>query len=169
MTMLSTMDDLLLYELGDLYDAEQQLLIALPKMAAAASNSDLKQGFMDHLRQTQGQTERLEAIFDDLGEPTAGNRCKGMAGLIAEGEDIIGSSADPNVKDAALIGAAQRVEHYEMAGYGAARAHAEQLGHNRAARLLQENLDQEGETDKKLTKLAEGGWFTGGINIEATQ
>ncbi len=167
MTMVSTLEDLYVEELRDLYDAEQQILEALPRMMTAATNLELKEGFRDHIRETQDQVRRLEEIFEDLGESPSGAHCKGMEGLIQEGEEVIGMATNPEVRDAALISAAQRVEHYEIAGYGTVRAYAKQLGHDFAASRLKENLDQEAKTDKDLTKIAEGTIFTGGVNEEA--
>ena len=154
MAELTTLDDLLLEQLKDLYNAEKQLTKALPKMAKAASNAELKKAFQTHLAQTEGHVERLEQVFESLGEKAKGKLCHAMKGLIEEGQEAIKEDATPEVKDAALIAAAQRVEHYEMAGYGAARAHAMQLGLQDVARTLQQTLDEEGEADKKLTALA---------------
>jgi ferritin-like metal-binding protein YciE len=152
---LDSLDDLLVDHLKDLYDAEQRLTTALPKMAAAANNPALKAAFTDHLRETQGQVARLEQVFRALGQTAKAEACEAMQGLIAEGEEAIKAAGDPAVKDAALIAAAQRVEHYEMAGYGCARTFAHRLGRADAARLLQQTLDEEGAADKKLTALAE--------------
>jgi len=152
---LDSFDELLVEQLEDLYDAERSLVTALPKMAAAAHNPALKSAFQEHLRQTEGQVNRLEQVFQSLGKSAKAKTCQAMKGLITEGEEVISSSGDPNVKDAALIAAAQRVEHYEIAGYGTVRTFAQRLGHRDAARLLQETLDEEGATDKKLTALAE--------------
>ena len=128
---------------------------ALPKMADAANSSELKQAFMTHLHETEQQVQRLEQIFRQLGQDPERKTCMAMKGLIAEGEEMIKAKADPEVKDAGLIAAAQRVEHYEMAGYGSARAFAEKLGHSEAVRLLQTTLDEERNADKKLTSIAE--------------
>ena len=152
---LDSMKNLFLHELKDLHDAETQILEALPKMASKASHSELKSAFDEHRRQTEGHVKRLEKIFDDLGEKPGGVKCKGIRGIIAEGEEVLNEDADEEVRDAAMIAAAQRVEHYEMAGYGSARTYARMLGNDRAAQLLQETLDEEGETNKKLTSLAE--------------
>jgi ferritin-like metal-binding protein YciE len=152
---LETIRDLYVEELKDLYDAENQITQALPKMARAAHAPELKRAFEEHLRQTEGQIGRLERIFKDLEASPKGKKCKGLAGLVAEGEDLLKEDADPDVKDAGLIAAAQKVEHYEIAGYGTVRTYAELLGEQSAARLLQETLDEEGETDKKLTALAQ--------------
>jgi ferritin-like metal-binding protein YciE len=158
---LSTLEDLLVDELKDLYSAENQLLKAIPKMAKAATSKGLRAGFEKHLKQTEGHVERLEQVCDDLGVSPKGKKCKAMEGLIEEGADIIEEDAEPEVKDAALIAAAQKVEHYEIAGYGCVRTYAELLGNTKAAKLLQQTLDEEGDTDKALTKLAES------INVEA--
>ncbi|MHB0958576.1 MAG: ferritin-like domain-containing protein [Pirellulaceae bacterium] len=159
---LATLHDLYVNELQDLYNAEQQLVKALPKMAKSASARELAQAFNDHLVQTKGQLERLEKIFQELDASPKGKTCKAMAGLLEEGQEVIAEDADPSVKDAALIAAAQRVEHYEMAGYGCVRTYARLLGYDEAADLLQETLDEEGSTDKKLTQLAETA-----INVDA--
>jgi ferritin-like metal-binding protein YciE len=152
---LRSLQELYVEELKDLYSAESQLLTALPKMAKAASAPQLNKAFKDHLKETEGQVRRLETIFEKLGTSPKGKKCKAMEGLIEEGKETISEDADPSIKDAALIAAAQRVEHYEMAGYGCARTYARLLGHDDAADLLQETLDEEGSADKKLTKLAE--------------
>lgn len=152
---LNSFDELLVEQLEDLYDAEQRITKALPKMAEAARSSTLKSAFQEHLRQTQNQVTRLEQVFQMLGKSAKSKTCEAMKGLVAEGEEVISSSGNPDVKDAALIAAAQRVEHYEIAGYGTARTFAERLGRHDAARLLQETLDEEAATDKKLSSLAE--------------
>jgi ferritin-like metal-binding protein YciE len=152
---LESMKELYVSELKDLYDAETQIIHALPKMASAASSPELRSAFETHLQQTRGQVDRLDQILLRLGEKTGGKKCKGMAGVIAEGEELIKQHADPDVRDAGLITAAQKVEHYEMAGYGSARTFARLLGENEAASLLQQTLDEEGDTDKRLTALAE--------------
>lgn len=159
---LETLHDLYVSELKDLYNAENQLLKALPKMAKAASSPELAQAFTDHLEQTQGHVERLESIFEKLEVSPKGKVCKAMKGLLEEGKDVMAENADPSVMDAALIAAAQRVEHYEMAGYGCVRTFARLLGEEYAADLLQETLDEEGSADKALTELAESV-----INVEA--
>jgi ferritin-like metal-binding protein YciE len=152
---METMQDLYLHELKDIHNAEKQILQALPKMAKAASHNELRQAFEEHRQVTEEQVRRLEIIFDDLGEKPTGKKCKGMEGLIEEGEEVLEEDADPDVRDAALIAAAQRVEHYEIAAYGTARTYARQLGFDKHAELLQRTLDEEGETDQRLTKLAE--------------
>jgi ferritin-like metal-binding protein YciE len=149
------MQDLYLHELQDIYSAENQILEALPKMAKAADSEDLTFAFEEHLTMTKEQVRRLETIFDDLGQKPGDDKCKGMEGLIKEGEELLEEDADPDVRDAALIAAAQRVEHYEIAAYGTARTYARQLGFDKHAEILQRTLDEEGETDKKLTALAE--------------
>lgn len=152
---LQTLEDLFLHELKDLYSAENQLVKALPKMAKAATNPELKAGFEEHLEQTKGQVERLAQIAEKLGKKLTGHKCKAMEGLVEEGAELISEDADDRVRDAGLIGAAQRVEHYEIAGYGTARALANRLGHDDFAELLEETLNEEKETDAKLTELAE--------------
>src|ERR1700761_9104167 len=152
---LKTLEDLFHHELKDLYSAENQLVKALPKMAKAATNAELKAGFEEHLEQTKGHVERLNEIGEKLGIKLTGHKCKAMEGLIEEGAELIDEDAEDNVRDAGLIGAAQRVEHDEIAGYGPARALAESLGHEDIVDLLQQTLDEERETDEKLTELAE--------------
>jgi len=159
---LQTLNDLLHHELKDLYSAENQLVKALPKMAKAATNADLKAGFEEHLEQTKGHVERLDQIGEQLGMKLTGHKCKAMEGLIEEGAELIGEDAEDSVRDAGLIGAAQRVEHYEMAGYGTARALAQKLGHDDVADILGETLEEEKATDAKLTELAESA-----VNAEA--
>jgi ferritin-like metal-binding protein YciE len=153
---MESMQDLYLHELKDLYSAEKQILKALPQMAEKATHQELRRAFEEHKATTEEQVRRLETIFSDLGQSPGGKKCKGMEGLIEEGEEILQEQADPDVRDAALIGAAQRVEHYEIAGYGTARTYAKQLGFDKHADLLQRTLDEEGQTDERLTKLAEG-------------
>jgi len=154
-TELNNLDDLLCDQLADLYDAEQRIIEALPQMAEAADAPELKQAFEQHLRETHNQVNRLERVFEILGKEPEGKTCAAMKGLVSEGQEVISASGDPEVKDAALIAAAQRVEHYEMAGYGSARTFAHCVGQGEVARLLQETLDEEGATDRKLTDLAE--------------
>lgn len=151
---LETLKDLYIHELKDLYSAEKQILKALPKMVKAASNADLKAGFQQHLEETKEQAVRLEKLLSSHGQTTRGPKCKGIEGVLKEGEEMIEEEADEEVRDAGLIGAAQRVEHYEMAGYGCARTYAEILGDKEGAKVLQQTLNEEGATDKKLTKLA---------------
>jgi ferritin-like metal-binding protein YciE len=155
MDKLNSLNDLFVHELKDLYSAEQQILKALPKMAKATEHRELRQAFEDHERMTRDQVQRLDMIADELGVSIKGHKCKGMEGIIEEGEELLKAKADADVRDAGLIGAAQRVEHYEMAGYGTARTFARRLGHNRAAELLQQTLDEEGNTDQRLTRIAE--------------
>jgi ferritin-like metal-binding protein YciE len=155
MVALNDLNDLLIDQLKDLYNAEGQLTKALPKMAKAASNPELKQAFENHLAQTEEHVNRLEQVFESLGEKAKGKTCAAMKGLIEEAKELLGEDAQPEVLDAGLIAAAQRVEHYEIAGYGTVRTYAESLGHSEAARLLQQTLDEEGSTDKLLTKIAE--------------
>jgi len=152
---LNSLDDLLVDHLKDLYDAEQRITKALPKMASAAKNPALKQAFESHLKETQGQLGRLEKAFAALGRSPEAVTCAAMQGLLSEGQEAIDASGDPDVKDAALIAAAQRVEHYEIAGYGCARTFAQQLKKTEVATLLQQTLDEEAAADKKLTALAE--------------
>ena len=152
---LESLKDLYLEQLKDLYSAETQLVDALPKMAEAATAGDLKRGFQEHLRQTQEHVNRLERIFQSLGEKPGGHTCEGMKGLIREGEQMIKMKGEPSVLDAGLIAAAQRVEHYEIAGYGTVRTYAELLGHDEHVTLLERTLTEEEETDERLTMLAE--------------
>ncbi|MBW3625305.1 MAG: ferritin-like domain-containing protein [Armatimonadetes bacterium] len=152
---LDTLKDLFVEELQDLYSAEQQIIEALPKMAESASNPQLKTAFEEHLKMTQEQKSRLEKIAQQLGVDPSGKHCKGMEGLIKEGQELMKEDADPAVLDAGLITAAQRVEHYEIAGYGTARTYASTLGHAEVCRLLQTTLEEEGETDHRLTRIAE--------------
>jgi len=152
---LKTLADLFHHELKDIYSAETQLVKALPKMAKAATHEELKVGFEEHLEQTKGHVDRLKQIGESLGLTLTGHKCKAMEGLVEEGADLIDEDADDHVRDAGLIGAAQRVEHYEIAAYGTARALALILGHEDAASLLEETLAEEKETDEKLTELAE--------------
>ena len=152
---LENLQQLYVEQLRDLYSAETQLLDALPKMAERAVHPELKQGFEMHHRQTEEQVRRLEQIADSLGTKITGETCDGMKGLIKEGEKMIKERGSDDVRDAALIAAAQRVEHYEIAGYGCARTYARLLGREQDAQILQMTLDEEGETDHKLTALAE--------------
>ncbi len=161
MTALNTLKDLLIDELTDLHSAETQLVKALPKMAKAASNDELKAGFTEHLEQTKGHVERLDRALEILQAGSKNKTCHAMKGLIEEGEEAIEAKAPEAIRDANLIGAAQRVEHYEIAAYGTARAFAETLEEDEVAALLQETLDEETETDKKLTALSDS------INQEA--
>jgi ferritin-like metal-binding protein YciE len=161
---LNDLKALYIHELKDLYSAEKQLVRALPKMAKAATNQDLKAGFEEHLEETKEHVERLQSLLDALGQSTRGPRCKAMEGLVEEAELLIEEEPDPEVLDAGLIVAAQKVEHYEIAGYGSARTFARLLGEKEAARVLQTTLDEEGANDKKLTSLAEST-----VNVAATE
>lgn len=152
---LDSLKDLYVDELKDLYNAENQLVKALPKMAKKAAAPELKSAFEEHLAITKKHVERLEQIFQGLGKKPNGKTCKAMKGLVEEGQEVIEEDGDPSVLDAALIGTAQRVEHYEMAGYGVVRTFAQQMGDTKAADMLQRTLNEEGEADKKLTALAE--------------
>ena len=154
MTKISNPRDLLVEELKDLHSAETQLLKALPKMAAAASSEELRAAFKTHCEETQGHVDRLNEIGEQLGESMTGKTCKAMAGLVAEGAEVVEEDAEPAMRDLALIGAAQKAEHYEIAGYGTTRTLAELAGEDDIAGILQETLDEEGETDKLLTKIA---------------
>jgi ferritin-like metal-binding protein YciE len=152
---LNSLEDLLAFELDDLYDAEQRLCTAIPKMAEAANSERLKAAFDEHAIQTQRHVSRLEQIFVDMGRSSNRETCEAMKGLINEGKEIFDATGSPEVKDAALIGAAQRVEHYEIAAYGTARTFAQQLGLPDVVRLLQATLDEERQTDERLSELAE--------------
>ena len=160
---LDSLETLYVEELRDIYNAENQLLKALPKMAKQASSPELKQAFEEHLGQTEEHVERLEEIFKQLDKKPAGKTCKAMKGLIEEGSEIMEKEGEESVLDAGLIAAAQKVEHYEIASYGTVRAFANMLGEEDAAELLQQTLDEEGETDKRLSELAEEI-----VNVEAT-
>ncbi len=159
---MESLKDLYLEQLRDLYDAETQILDALPKMAESANSPDLKSGFNQHLRQTRDHVARLERIFDTLGEKASGQTCHGMKGLLKEGVEMVKAKGDPEVHDAGLIAAAQRVEHYEIAAYGTVRTYAEMLGQSDAVVNLNKTLEEEKETDRKLTQLAQSH-----INAEA--
>lgn len=152
---LDSLEKLYVHELKDLYSAEKQLFEALTKMEGAASNDELKQAFTDHKDETKTHLSRLDSLFAKMEFQPGGHRCEAMAGLIAEAEGLIDSDIEPKVLDAALIAAAQRCEHYEMAGYGTARAYAEKLGNHEAADLLQQTLNEEGLANQTLTRLAE--------------
>jgi ferritin-like metal-binding protein YciE len=160
---LESLQTLYVEELRDLYNAENQLVKALPKMAKGASSPELKEAFEEHLEQTKEHVERLERIFDKLNKKPSGKTCHGMKGLLEEGSEILEEDGDDSVLDAGIIAAAQKVEHYEIASYGTVRTFAEMLGEDDAAQLLQRTLDEEGETDKRLSELAETT-----VNIEAT-
>jgi ferritin-like metal-binding protein YciE len=164
MAKASTLHDAFLDELRDAYDAEKQLTKALPKMAQAASSDQLRAAFESHLKETQGHVERLERAFQSLDEKARGKHCDGIAGIIEEGKSVMEEDFEDATMDACLIAAGQRAEHYEMAAYGTLVAWARDMGHGEAARLLQQNLDEEKAADKKLTALAESG-----INQEAAE
>jgi ferritin-like metal-binding protein YciE len=151
---VKTINELLLDELKDLYSAEKQITKALPKMAKAAASQDLKSAFENHLEETQGHVERLDKIFETLGKSPRGKTCHGMQGLLEEGSEMISESEKGPVRDAGLISAAQRVEHYEMAGYGSVREFASILGQNEIASLLEETLEEEKAADEKLSGIA---------------
>ena len=161
---VQSLEDMFLEELKDVYNAENQILKALPRMAKKASSPELRRAFEQHVKQTEGQVQRLERVFNMLDMKAKGKTCKGMQGLIEEGKEIMSEDIEDDVLDAALIAAAQKVEHYEMATYGTLRTWAEMLGNQQAAKLLQQTLDEEGATDKKLTQLAEQL-----INVEAVR
>ena len=158
---LATLNDLYVEELKDLYSVENQILKALPEMAKAATAPELKAGFEAHLRQTQEHVSRLEQIFDRLGKSPKGKHCKGMEGILAEGKELLKEDAEPEALDAGLITAAQHVEHYEIAGYGTVRTYAKLLGEKEAMLLLQQTLNEEEQTDQKLTQLSNK------VNVEA--
>ena len=153
---IETLQELYLEELRDVYDAEQQLLKALPKMAKAATNESLQAAFEEHLDVTESQVERLDQIFEELGAKAKGGKCEAMKGLIKEAQDLLDEDEESDVLDAAMIMAAQKVEHYEIASYGCLRTYAELLGHEEQAETLQEILDEERDADENLTDLAEG-------------
>lgn len=159
---MRTLEDVYVDLLKDLYSAEKQLVKALPKMAKGAQSSDLQKAFQDHLRQTEGQVERIERIFTEMGGSPRGKKCVGMEGLVEEGNELLKEDAEPDALDAGLIAAAQKVEHYEIAGYGTARAWAQQLGYDKAARLLQQTLEEESMANELLTRIAENH-----VNMEA--
>jgi len=159
---ITSLEDLLTDELKDLYSAENQLVKALPKMAKTAQSKELRAAFEEHLRQTQNQVERLERVAKDLGVSPKGKKCVGMEGLIEEGKEIMTNGEEVSSMEAGMIGAAQKVEHYEIAAYGTAIAHARQLGFNNVASILEKTLEEEKLTDEKLTKLAENQ-----VNVQA--
>jgi ferritin-like metal-binding protein YciE len=165
---IDSLEDVLMHELNDLYSAEDQLIEALPQMAEAASNTQLRDAFQQHLEETRDHRDRIQTIFGDLGKRRTGIECEGMKALISEGEKIIKSRGDAAARDAALIGAAQRVEHYEIAAYGTARTLAGELGLREAESLLDQTLDEEAHADKLLTKIATGGMVKSGVNEAAS-
>jgi len=164
---LDTLEDVFVEQIADLYSAEQQLVAALPKMVQAAHSDELRKALEEHLEQTRGHVTRLEEIKSHVPQVVPVETCEAMKGLIKEGEEVVGAQGDGAALDAALIAAAQRVEHYEIAGYGTARTLADQLGYDRAEELLDETLDEEAKADKLLTKIATGGFLSSGINDEA--
>ncbi len=166
---LADLQDVLMQQLGDLYSSERQLVDALPKLATAASNSQLREAFRHHLQETREHVSRLDRVFRDLGRSAPRTESSAMRGLVEEGERVIQARGDNAAKDAALIAAAQRVEHYEIAGYGTARTLAEQLGRDEARELLDETLDEESNADTLLTKIATGGLFRSGVNEAAAR
>lgn len=163
MAKIKSLEDFLIEELKDLYSAEKQITKALPKMAKAATAEELKEAFQNHLKETEGQISRLEEISNNLGKNLSGKKCKAMAGLMEEGKEILEEDMDENVRDAALIAAAQKVEHYEIASYGCARTYARLLGMPEIEELLQETLDEEGNANKILNEISED------LNVEAIQ
>jgi ferritin-like metal-binding protein YciE len=158
---IDTLQKLYVEELRDLHSAERQIIQALPKMIKAATSPDLKAGLQEHLDVTREQLARLDQIFEKLGKKGTGKKCKGMEGVLADGKEVLEEDMEDDVRDAAIISAAQHVEHYEMAGYGTVRTYAGLLGETEAMKLLQQTLDEEGDADKQLTQLAEK------INVEA--
>ena len=164
---LHSLDSLFLTQLRDLYSAEKQLTKALPKMAEAASHSELEEAFENHHRETKNHVSRLEEVFGILEKPVEEEHCEAMEGLLTEANEIINEQGEKVVKDAALITAAQRVEHYEIAGYGAVSTYADELGWGDAGSLLHATLEEEKAADKELNGLATGGWLFEGINQEA--
>ena len=163
-----SLKDVLQEQLEDLHSAETQLVAALPKMAQAASNDQLRDAFQHHLEETRGHLKRVEDALGELGVSHPTEVCKGMKGLVAEGEEMIAKPGDAMAKDAALIGAAQRVEHYEIAGYGTARQLADDCGFDGIRDLMDQTLDEESQADQLLTKIATGGMFKAGLNQQAT-
>jgi ferritin-like metal-binding protein YciE len=154
---LDSLESLFIEELRDIYNGEKQIIKALPKMAKAAGSPELKQAFTKHLKETEGQVQRLERIFQDLGQAVRGKQCKGLEGILEEGKEILEKESDESMLDAALIAAAQKVEHYEMASYGCLRTYAQLLGRTQAVKLLEQTLAEEEAADKKLTQLGESG------------
>ena len=164
---LGSLQDVFQEQLEDLYSAEQQLVQALPKVANATSTGELREAFDEHLEETKGHVEKLQQVFSEIGITAGSHHCDAMAGLIKEGEEIVGATGDPTAKDVALIAAAQRIEHYEIAGYGTAKTLANELGHSEAASILGDILDEESAADKLLTKIATGGMMSSGLNKAA--
>jgi len=161
---MDTLQELFVEELKDLYSAEAQLLKAMPKMVKKAKHPELKKAIETHMRETEGHIQRLDQVFQNLGEKSKGKKCLAMEGLVNEAKEHMSEEMDADVMDAALIGMAQKIEHYEIAGYGTARTYAKLLGNKEVQRMLQQTLDEEGKTDKLLTQLAESS-----ININAVQ
>jgi ferritin-like metal-binding protein YciE len=164
----NSLNDVLQEQLEDLHSAETQLLVALPKMAQAAHNDQLREAFQHHLEETREHLTRVRDALGEIGVSSPTEVCKGMQGLIAEGEETMKRDGDPMAKDAALIAAAQRVEHYEIAAYGTARQLADDCGFDSVRELMDQTLDEESQADKLLTKIATGGMFKAGINQKAT-
>ncbi|MCU1307890.1 MAG: hypothetical protein JWN45_2585 [Acidobacteriaceae bacterium] len=160
---IESLQELFIDELKDLYSAENQIIKALPKMIKNSNSDELRSAFEEHLEQTKGHVERLDQIFDELDATARGKKCKGMEGLLEEGKELMEEDVEPEVLDAGLISAAQRVEHYEIAAYGTVRTYAELLEMDNAVNLLQQTLDEEKETDRKLTSIAES------VNVEAVE
>ena len=166
---LNSLNDVFVEQLADLHSAEEQLVQALPKMASAANSTELREAFEHHLEETRNHVQRIDDVFANIGIQAPIETCKAMEGLIEEGEDVISAQGDPTAKDAALIAAAQRVEHYEIAAYGTVRTLAGELGFDDAKDILDETLDEESDADKLLTKIATGGVFATGVNEQATR
>jgi ferritin-like metal-binding protein YciE len=158
---IDNLQELFIEQLRDLYDGEEQITKALPKLIEKASNNDLKSALQEHLDVTHQQITRLDSIFQELGEKSSGETCKGMKGVLAEGDDLVSKGSDPAVTDASIITSCQRVEHYEMAGYGTVKTFARQLGLERVSQILNQILDEEKEADHKLTQLADS------VNVQA--
>jgi ferritin-like metal-binding protein YciE len=166
---MESLRDLFVEQLKDLYSAENQIIKALPKMIKAASSEELKSAFQEHLEQTKGQVERLDQIFEEIEESPRGKKCKGMEGLIEEGKEKMEEEGEPQVLDAALIASAQKVEHYEIAAYGCLRTYAQLLGYSEVEQLLQQTLEEEEATDKKLTELGESGINEAAVSVGAEE
>lgn len=164
---INTLQELFAHQLSDLYSAEMQILETLPKMAGRADSDKLREGFEMHIEQTREHVGRLENVFQLIGETRDDVTCHGMQGLVKEGQESMMNSAPGPTCDAAMIAAAQRIEHYEIAGYGCVRSYADELGFDDASRLLQQTLDEEGKTNEKLTSIAEGGLLSRGVNVTA--
>jgi ferritin-like metal-binding protein YciE len=166
---LETLHDVFVEQIADLLSAEHQLVEALPKVAGAASTPDLREAIEEHLEETRGHVARLEQVVDIAGISAPEEECEAMKGLIREGEDVVEADGDPRAKDAALIAAAQRVEHYEIAAYGTVRELAKQLDLSEVASILDDTLTEENAADQTLTRIATGGLFSGGVNQQATR